>query len=251
MPGRKRPQAHERGSERYVSQFGQLGEQVPGFGVNDAAAAIKHRPAAFQDHLRHPLEILMPPFAKALGTPGTGAGGVACLCLFHQHAFGEIDQHRPRPSRDGRLESLIHDARNLRRRLHQITSLGTRQADAHRVRLLECVLADQRRRHLPGQRHHRNGIHQRRCKTGHHVGGSGPGCYQAHPWFPGSSRVSIGGKSRSLLVPNQKVMDACAIQGVVQRKHRPARKTEDHFYLLAVKALQQDFRTCELLSHVL
>jgi len=52
------------------------------------------------------------------------------LGIFHQHAFGEIHQHRSRPPRHGGLEGFLNHSRDLGRGPNQKRLLGGRKTDA-------------------------------------------------------------------------------------------------------------------------
>ena len=62
----------------------------------------------------------------------------------------DVDDDRPRPAGLGDVERLVQDAREVVDVLHQPIVLRARARDADRVALLESVVADQVRRHLPG-----------------------------------------------------------------------------------------------------
>ena len=65
-------------------------------------------------------------------------------------SFGMSTTTGPGRPLDGDVERLVQHARQIVDVLHQIIVLGAGPGDADRVALLEGVVADQMRRHLPG-----------------------------------------------------------------------------------------------------
>ena len=62
----------------------------------------------------------------------------------------DVDHDRAGPAARGDIERLMQNARQILDALHEIIVLGAGPRDADRVAFLERVVADQVRRHLPG-----------------------------------------------------------------------------------------------------
>ena len=75
------------------------------------------------------------------------------------HVLGQIDQHRAGTSGGGEVECLADGRNQVLRVVDQVVVLGAGPGDADDINLLEGIVADQRRGHLAGQHHHRDGIH--------------------------------------------------------------------------------------------
>ncbi len=96
------------------------------------------------------------------------------------HVLRNVDHHRARPARGRDIERLMQHARQIVDVAHQPVVLGAGPRDADGVAFLEGVVADQVRRHLPGDADQRNGIHQRVGQRRHHVGGARARRHQHH-----------------------------------------------------------------------
>jgi len=86
-----------------------------------------------------------------LSTKGAGQGAV-------QHVLGQIDEHRPRPSRAGDEEGFFHHARDIGHILDQEAVLDGGVGDARDVRLLEAVLAQHGPDDLAAEHDHGNRV---------------------------------------------------------------------------------------------
>ena len=121
---------------------------------------------------------------------------------------GELGLHVPRHVYDDRaglsvrrdVERLGDRLRYLVRRLHEEAVLGCGAADARHVRLLECVGADLRKRHLSGHQDERHAVHVGGREAGYRVGGAWSARHDHHPGAPGGARVAVGHVDASLLV---------------------------------------------------
>ncbi len=62
--------------------------------------------------------------------------------------------------------------------------LGDRTGDSDNISFLEGIIANHVGRHLPGERHHGNGIHISRGNSGYQVGPPRTGSGNADPGLP-------------------------------------------------------------------
>ena len=123
--------------------------------------------------------------------------------------------------------------------------------DADRVAFLEGVVADQVSRHLPGDAHDGNRIHQRVGQPGDGVGGAGAGGDEHDAHLAGRARITFGGVDRALLMADEDVLDAILLeQLVVDRKHGTPRITEDVLDALIGESLKHDLGACHRARHV-
>ena len=171
--------------------------------------------------------------------PGIGAG---IGRLADQDVLRQIDNHRARPPAARDVERLVHHPRQVFRPLDQVVVLGRRPGDPGRVRLLEGVVADQMRRHLPGQAHDRHAVHQRIDQPGDRIGRPRPARHQHHANPAGAPRIAFRRMHRRLLVPDQDVTDAVLLeQRVIDRQDCTARIAENNLDILLAQRAQQDF----------
>ena len=153
-----------------------------------------------------------------------------------------VDQHRAGPPGRREVERLLDRHGELGDVLHQEVVLHARPRDADGIALLERVLADRVRGHLPGEDHHRHRVHVRGGDPGHGVGYTGTGGDQAYPDLLARPRVAVGRVRCSLLVPHQDVLDLVLLeQRVVDVEHRAARVAEDVLDPLLLEAADDDF----------
>ena len=152
---------------------------------------------------------------------GVGAGG-------ELHVLGDVDHDRAGAAGAGDVERLVQHAGEIVDVLHQPVVLGAGPGDADRVALLEGVVADQVRRHLAGDAHDGNGIHQRIGEAGDGVGGAGAGGDQHDADLAGRARIAFGGMHRAAFLAHQHVLDLLLLeQLVVDRQHGAAGIAEE------------------------
>ena len=115
--------------------------------------------------------------------------------------------------------------------LHQIIMLGTVARDAHRVAFLKGIGADEMRRHLAGEHHQRDRIHQRIGDAGHGIGGAGAGGDEHHANLAAAARIAFGGMHGGLFMANENMADAILLeQRIINRQHGAAGIAKDHLY---------------------
>ena len=106
----------------------------------------------------------------------------------------------------GKEEGLLDGLGELGDVLDQVVVLGTGAGNAHDVHFLKGVVADEGRRHLPGDDHHRDGVHVGRGYACHRIGCAGARRYQAYPYLTRGPRVAVGHVDGALLVAYQHVL---------------------------------------------
>ena len=165
----------------------------------------------------------------------------------------------PGPTAPGDMECLGDDARQVVGVADQVVVLRHRQRDAVDVDLLERVLADQRRGHVPGDRDHRHGVEEGRPDPGDEVRRARTGRAHAHADAPGDAGVAVRGVGAALLVTDEHVAELRVIaEDVVERQDHAARVAEEDVDALAEERLAQDVRAdpraleiARLVEHVL
>ncbi len=138
-------------------------------------------------------------------------------------------------------------------RLHQVVVLGAGPRDADRVAFLEGVVADQVRRHLPGDDHQRDGVAQCIGQAGDRVGGARAGRHQHAADLAGRARVALGRVHGALLVTHEHMLQAVRLleQRIVDRQHGTARIAEQMLHALVGERLDHHFGAGHFLGHAL
>ena len=145
------------------------------------------------------------------------------------------------------MKRLVQHARQVVDVLDQIIVFRARPRDADRVAFLERVVADQMRRHLPGDDDERDGIAQRIGQSGDGIGRAGPRRDQHGADLAGRARIAFGGMHRALFVAHQNVLHHVLLkQRVVDRQHRAAGIAEQVLDALIGKRLDHHLRAGHL-----
>ena len=122
------------------------------------------------------------------------------------------------------MERLVQRVRQIGDVLHQIIVFGAGPGDADGVAFLEGVVADQMRRHLPGEDDDGDRVAERVGQAGHRVGRARTGRDQNRADLAGRARIAFGGVHGALLVPHQNMVHFVLLkQRVVDRQHCTAR----------------------------
>ena len=141
------------------------------------------------------------------------------------------------------MKRLVQHARQVVDVLDQIIVFRARPRDADRVAFLERVVADEMRRHLPGDDDERNGIAQRIGQAGDRIGGAGARRHQHRADLAGRARIAFGGMHRALFVAHQNVLHHVLLkQRVIDRQHRAAGIAENVLDALIGQRLDHHFR---------
>jgi hypothetical protein len=148
------------------------------------------------------------------------------------------------------IERLVQNARQIVHVLHEIIVLGAGPRDADRVAFLECVIADQMRRHLARDDDDRDGVHER-------VGEPGDGVRRARSRGD-EHRADLARRARiafcrvhgALLVADENVLELVLLkQSVIDRQHRAARVAENMLDTLIDERLDHHFRAGHFSLH--
>jgi hypothetical protein len=160
-----------------------------------------------------------------------------------EHVFREVEQHRPRPAGAGDLECLGHRQRDLVGVHDHGCVLRDRQRDADDIGLLECVLSEQRARHVARDGDHRHRVHHRRRQPGDEVDRARAGGGHRHAHAAGRAAEPIRRVCATLFVPHEDVPQRELSQDVVDRQDRAAGIAEDRRHALANERLAHGSRT--------
>ncbi|OIQ71049.1 hypothetical protein GALL_473370 [mine drainage metagenome] len=215
--GRIGAQTHQGRGNRKARGLCQLTQQAAGFGacVDHAAAGVKDR--AFG--LFHQFDQREDRIGIALGArlimrnlgllrADIGAGR-------ELHILGNVDQHRARTALRCDVEGLMDGLGQLVRLFHQPVMLGAGAGDANGVGLLECVVADQEGRNLPGQNHQRDRVQKRVSDAGHRVGRAGARGDKNHAGLAGRAGVALSRVNRALFMPHKNVANVVLLKDLV------------------------------------
>jgi hypothetical protein len=196
-------------------------------GIDDAAAGIEQRPFGVRHQLDRRLDLVdvtLEPGPVALVLEFVRLGIQA---LGELDVLRDIDDDRPGSPARRHIEGLVQHARQIGDILDEIVVLGARAGDAHGVAFLECVVADQMGRHLAGDAHDRNGIHQRIGQSRDGVCGPRPRRHQDAADLAGGAGIALGRVHGALFVTHKDVANLVLLeQLVVDRQHRSTRIAE-------------------------
>ena len=168
-------------------------------------------------------------------------GRVADPGLLLERVLGDVDVDRARTAAARDVECLGHDPRQLVRIADQVVVLGHRQRDAVDVDLLERVLADERGRHVAGDRDDRHGVEEGRPDPRDEVGGTRTRGAHADPDPAGHAGVAVRRVRAALLVPDEDVAQLGIVaEDVVEREDDAARVAEEDVDALPEERLAQD-----------
>ncbi len=207
-------EAHQGQRHRIAGHPHEFGEELarPHARVDDAAAAIEDRPLRLGHHLDRPLD------PRPVGIGFRLIGAVGDVVGRHVRAGGElhvlrqIDQHRAGAAAARHVEGFVDGAGERIGALHQVVVLGHRPGDAGGVALLEGIVADQMRRHLPAEDDQRHRVHQRIGNPGHRVGGAGTGGNDDDADLAGRSRIALRRVHRAALLADEDVADGVLLK---------------------------------------
>ncbi len=242
----ERAQAHQGRGDRKTGQVHQLAQQPARLQsrIDDAAARIDHGPLRLCHHANGCANrALVGIELRSIG-PMTDITGTDIGTLLELHVLGNIDDNGPRAAGGRDVERLVDDARQIVHVAHQPIVLGAGARDADGVAFLKRVIADEMGRHLSGNDHERNRIHQRVGQARDRIGRSRPRGDKHDARLAGRARIAFGGVNRALFVTHQHVDKLVVLeQGIVNRQHRAARIAEDVAHALILERADHDLRT--------
>ena len=152
-----------------------------------------------------------------------------------------------RPAALGHVERFAKGARERARVLHQVVVLDAGAGDPHAIDFLERIAPDRVARHLPGDHHHRGGVHVGGRDPGHRVGRARAGGDEHHPGLAGHPRVAVRHVGRALLVAHEDVLHVLLlVEGVVDVQDRPAGIPENITNPVVLEEPDHDLRACQL-----
>ena len=220
---------HQGRGDRRAGERDELAQRRAGIGtgVDHAAAGVEDRTLGSGNHRdglgnRVGVGIDLRAIAFMVDPVGDRIGAGRDLDVFR-----DVDDHRAGAAMGRDIKGLVQDRAEPVGVHHQIIMLGAVAGDADGVAFLERVGADQRRRHLPGEHDHRNGIEQSVGDPGDRVGRAGAGGDEHDAGLAGRARIAFGGMGRGLLVADEDMLDRRVLEKrVVNRKHRAARIAE-------------------------
>ena len=198
-------------------------------GIDHAAAGVDHRTPG-RGQQRHGFADLrrVALHPRRIGDVHVGLARRMIGADGELHVLRHVDHHGTGTAGGRDIERLVQHLRQILDPPHQPVVLGAGPGDADGVAFLERVVADQMRRHLPGDADQRDRIHQRVAQRRHHVGGAGARGHQHHAGQSGGARIAFGGVAGALLVPHQDVLDFALLENlVIDRQHRAAGIAED------------------------
>ena len=243
---------HQRRDDRDLRLLGERLQLGLGAGVDDAAADVEHRLLGARDRERRLLDLQRVALAR-----GPVAGQVDLLGPAERErrvgdVLRDVDQHRPRAPGRGEVEGLHEHARDVLDLRDEVGVLDDRQEDAGRVGLLEGVRADQVRRDLARDDHHRRRVEERVGDRRDEVRRAGPGRRHGDADLAGRARVALRHVAGALLVAHEHVLDRGPRRGerVVDRKDRPAGDPEADLDAARLERADNGLRAGEALAFV-
>ena len=232
--------AHERGGDRYIHLFRERLQLAMRAGGDDAAARVKDGALRLGYEAEHLLELVVRGVEGGVGVSAAefGGRGKHRLELRLLHVLRDVDDDGARPAAAGEVKGLLEDARQIVRAHREVGVLHDRQRHAVEISLLESHLADVLRVHLAGDRHHRDGVHERVGDRRHEVRRARAARRHANAHLAGGAGITLGRERPALLVAGQDHADLVrARQRLVQFLRGSAGVGEDDVDALANQAL--------------
>ena len=237
------PQPHEGAGDGETRLLDQVAQGLGGLAQDDAAAGVEHRPLGLEQDVHSLLDLPRVPLQRrAVGAHLDVLGVVVGdLDLGVGDILGDIHEHRPRPARRRNVKGLADGQRQVMHILDQVVVLDPGAGDADRVHLLEGVTADHGGRHLPGQDHHGDGVHEGGGDAGDGIGGARARGDQGDATATGGAGVAIRAMGGGLLVTDQDVLDLVLLeQGIVGMQDGAPGIPEDILHALIDQRLNDD-----------
>ena len=221
------PAGHEGRHDREVRLLGEATEPVGGVRLDDAAAGVEDGTLGFVDEPHRGLHLTGVALHRRLVAGQVDGAGSMPLHLGVEDVLRDVDEDGTGTTRGGEVEGLGDDVGELLDGGDEVVVLRTRHGDAPGVGLLEGVHPDRLRRHLAGDRHHRDRVHVGVLEGGDEVRRPRSGGRHAHAHPAGGVGVPGGHVAGTLFVSGQDVADGAVEEGVVGGQDRPAGHAED------------------------
>ena len=141
--------------------------------------------------------------------------GALILARRELHILRDIYQDRTWASGCRHVEGLMYRLGQRVGFLHQPVMFGARAGDAYRVSFLKSVRADHEGRHLAGEYHKWDRIHQRVSQTRYGICRARAGCDQHNTRFAGGPGIAFGGMHRTLFMAYQNVPNVVLLKDFV------------------------------------
>ncbi len=184
------------------------------FDVMMPPPVIEHRLPGGGDQLHRPLDLARMARVVRLVAPDEDLLGIPEIGQRRRDIFRYIDEHGSRPAGAGDIEGLLYDARHLGHVPDEVVVLRAGPRDADDVGLLEGVVADEGGVYLAGEDDHGHRIHIGGRDARHGVRCARAGGDQRDADARGRAGVAVGRVDCGLLVADQDLPDAAAVQGV-------------------------------------
>ena len=241
MTCRECSEAHQRARRRQRQLLGEKSHLFVRPRGNRATSDVKHGTLGLHHRFNGATNLSGMALERRLVAAHGDRFGIAEFGLLRGHVFRHIDQDWPGTPAARYIESFLYGRRQVFDFLHKVVVLRARSCDARQVCLLKRVIADQMSRHLTGEDHNRNRIHEGIRDSGDSVCASRAGSHKRDSRLAGCLGITCRGKQRALFVTNKVVLDpvGMTIELVVNVKNRTARIAEDVFDSLASQRFDQ------------
>ena len=206
--------AEQRGNHGDLHSFRERLQFLARVGAHDAAACVEQRTLRGLNKRGRLLDLLGIALVR-----GAIAGNVHAIGIVEHH-FGtlqiarNVDEHGARTAGRSNVERLAERLGKVVGRLQKEAVLHDRHGNAHDVRFLERVGADDAARDLARNNHHGNGIHVCGRDARHRVRGARAARYQHNANLTRGARIAVGHMRGALLVAGEHMVQLLA---VVQR----------------------------------
>ncbi len=237
-----RAQAHQRVRDREAEQVRELAQFGVRIAQHHAAAGVDVGPLRAQQQLHRLANLPAVALAHRVVRAHLDALGVVERRRLQRHVLRDVDDDRAGAASAGDVEGLLHRHRQLAHVLHEEVVLDDRARDADGVAFLEGIEPDRRRGNLPGDDHHRDGVHVGGGDAGHRIGDAGAGGDERHADVACGTGIAVRRMDGSLFMADQNVVDAVLlVQRVVDVEHRAAWVAPEVLHAFGLKTADEDF----------
>ena len=195
---RNRAAAHDRSHHRHICLIHHFRKHLV-----HAAACQEQRFLRLLQHLEGTFELSHVDACIRLIAADVHGFRIFRTAQFAHHIFGQVNEHRSRPSRPGDVECLFNNPPQIRAVPHCHTVLCDAAGDADDIHFLEGVISDQVSRHLACKTHKGHTVIIRRRQTRNQVRRPRSAGHQTHAHFAGRPRIGVRLVDQRLLVARQ------------------------------------------------